>query len=217
VLSEDRVDKIRILNSYFRDIIVLDVAEVAEESVTLTEIFGKYVIETPYFSASKCHNFLKSLGFRIGKDSILKLERISQESYLFFFVPIFSRSIKNRLQYPRRAYLGDTGFMYAISGRVDMGRIFENTVFLELRRRMRPNQSIGYWRNREGLEVDFLLLEGIRAEGMIQVSYDIDRSEKREIKGLISCSKETGLKEGIRKVDGVEIRLIPLWKWLIEG
>jgi predicted AAA+ superfamily ATPase len=226
VLSEDRVDKIRILNSYFRDIIVLDVAEVAEESVTLTEIFGKYVIETPYFSASKCHNFLKSLGFRIGKDSILKLERISQESYLFFFVPIFSRSIKNRLQYPRKAYLGDTGFMYAISGRVDMGRIFENTVFLELRRRMRPNQSIGYWRNREGLEVDFLLLEGIRAEGMIQVSYDIDRSEKREIKGLISCSKETGLKEGIiitrdkegiRRVDGVEIRLIPLWKWLIEG
>jgi predicted AAA+ superfamily ATPase len=224
VLSEESMDKVRILSSYF-DRIVSEVARAAGEDTALTQMFSKYVVENPRFTASKCHDFLKDLGFRVGKDTVLKLERVSQESYLFFFIPIFSRSIKDGLKYPRKAYLGDTGFMYAASGSVDMSRLFENAVLLELKRR-RPDLSIGYWRNREGLEVDFLLLDESGVERMIQVSYGILRAEKREIKELVSCSEEMGVKEGViitrgeegvRNVDGVEIKLIPLWKWLIES
>jgi len=120
-LISDKTDKIRLLNSYFRDIIGLDVAEMSGESITTVELFGKYVIETSYFSASKCLNFFKGLGHKIGKESLLDLEKHSQEGYLFFFVQIFSHTIKDRTQYPRKAYMGDTGFMYAISGKTDMG------------------------------------------------------------------------------------------------
>jgi len=60
------------------------VAEISGENISTVELFGKYVIETPYFSASKCLNFFKSLGHKIGKQSILNLEKHSQEGYLFF-------------------------------------------------------------------------------------------------------------------------------------
>jgi len=54
VLSKDKTDKIRLLDSYFRDIVGLDVAEISGENISTVELFGKYVIETTYFSASKC-------------------------------------------------------------------------------------------------------------------------------------------------------------------
>lgn len=226
VLTDDKTDKIKLLNSYFKDIIGLDVAELSGEGITIVELFGKYVIEAPNFSASKCLNFLKGLGHKIGKQSILNLEKNSQDGYLFFFVPVFSHKIKDKTQYPRKAYMGDTGFMYTISGKTDMGRLFENAVFLELKRRKAQQQDINYWKNRDGSEVDFVILKGLRVKEAIQVVYDIKnkKTEKREISGLVSCAKETGLKEGLiitkekectETVDGIKIRFIPLWKWFL--
>jgi len=89
VLSKDKTDKIRLLDSYFRDIIGLDVAEISSENISTVELFGKYVIETPYFSASKCLNFFKSLGHKIGKQSILNLENIHKKDTFSFSSPYF--------------------------------------------------------------------------------------------------------------------------------
>ena len=47
VLAPDKTDKVRVLNSYFRDIIGLDVAEMADSHITTVELFGKYIIEAP--------------------------------------------------------------------------------------------------------------------------------------------------------------------------
>jgi uncharacterized protein len=227
VLQKDKTDKIRLLDSYFRDIVGLDVAEISDENISTVELFGKYVIETPYFSASKCLNFFKSLGHKIGKQSILNLEKHSQEGYLFFFVPIFSHSIKDRTQYPRKAYLGDTGFMRAVRGKTDMGRLFENAVYLELKRRKKVNQGIYYYRNKDGSESDFVITEGLKVKRIIQVTSDLEdeKTKERETHGLFECAKETGLKEGRiitkdkeghEEVEGIKIKFIPLWKWLLE-
>jgi len=227
VLSKDKTDKIRLLDSYFRDIIGLDVAEISSENISTVELFGKYVIETPYFSASKCLNFFKSLGHKIGKQSILNLEKHSQEGYLFFFVPIFSHSIKDRTQYPRKAYLGDTGFMQAVKGKTETGRLYENAVYLELRRRKKTTQEIYYYRNKDGSESDHVIIEGLKVKTIIQVTSDLDseKTKEREINGLVQCAKETGLKEGLiitkdkegrEEVEGIKIKFIPLWKWLLE-
>lgn len=226
VLIDDKTDKIRLLNSYFKDIIGLDVAEVSGENITTVELFGKYIIETLHFSASKCLNFFKGLGHKIGKQSILNLEKHSQDGYLFFFVPVFSYTIKDRLQYPRKAYLGDTGFMHAISGKTDMGRLFENAVFLELKRRLLPQQDIHYWRNKEGVETDFVIREGLKVREIIQVVFAInEKTKEREIRGLATCAKEMGLKkglivtkdmEGTESIDGIKVEFVPLWKWLLQ-
>ncbi|MBI5347052.1 MAG: ATP-binding protein [Candidatus Aenigmarchaeota archaeon] len=227
VLIGDKTDKTRLLNSYFKDIIGLDVAEMSGESITTVELFGKYVIEAVYFSASKCLNFFKGLGYKIGKESILDLEKYSQDGYLFFFVPIFSHTIKDRLQYPRKAYMGDTGFMYAISGKTDMGRLFENTVLLELKRRTPQQHDIHYWKNKEGFEMDFVIREGLAIKEIIQVAYEFEneKTKNREVRGLVACAKEAGLKHGliitkdledIETVDKIKVQFIPLWKWLMK-
>ena len=226
VLINNKTDKISISNSYFRDIIGLDVAEISRENISVVELFGKYVIDTSYFSASKCLNFFKTLGYKIGKQTILNLEKNSQESYLFFFVPIFSHNIKDRSQYPRKSYLGDTGFMHTISGKMDMGRLFENSVFLELKRRLSQNHEINYWKNREGIEADFIIREGLKIKEIIQVVYELndEKTKDREIKGLVSCAKELKIKKGTiitkdyettETIDEIKIEFIPLWKWLL--
>ncbi len=226
VLIEDKTDKIRILNSYFRDIIGLDVAEMSDQSITTVELFGKYIIETPHFSASRCLNFFKGLGHKIGKESLLDLEKYSQEAYLFFFANIFSYTLKDRTQYPRKSYLGDTGFMHAISGKTDMGRLFENAVFLELKRKTPQQHDIHYWKNKEGFETDFVIREGLNIKEIIQVAYELnsEKTKNREVRGLVTCASEAGLNhgmiitkefEGIETADGIKITFVPLWKWLL--
>ena len=226
-LMSDKTDKVRMLASYFRDIVGLDVADMASAGVATVELFGKYVIDAPHFSASKCLKFFQTVGHKIGKASLLSLEKCSQDAFLFFFVPIFSHTIKDRTQYPRKAYMGDTGFLYTMSGRTDMGRLFENAVYLELRRRLLPQQDIHYWKNQDGVEADFVIREGLRVREIIQVCYSIEeeKTKLREIRGLVACAKEFGVKSGsiiTRDVDlhetisDVKIRFIPLWKWLLE-
>lgn len=225
-LAPDLTDKVRLLGSYFRDIVGLDVAEMADSSAATVETFGKYILEAPYFSASKCLRFFQGLGHKIGKQSLLVLERCAQDGFLFFFVPIFSRSVRNRAQYPRKAYLGDTGFLYAMSGRSDMGRLLENAVYLELRRRLPPQQDLHYWKNPQGVEADFLIREGLRTKAVLQASYSIadPKTRKRELDGLVACAKESGLgegrlitwsAEGTETPGGVRVHLQPLWKWLL--
>jgi len=226
-LTENETEKVNIINTYFKDIIGLDVAELSKENISTVEVFGKYVLEAPYFSASKCLNFFKSAGHKIAKQTLLNLERHSRESYLFFFVPIYAKNIKDRSQYPRKAYMGDTSFMYSITGKKDMGRLFENVVLLELKRRLQKNREINYWKNKKGIESDFVLREGISINEIIQVVYDLkeEKTKEREIKGLVECAKELGMREGLiltrdyqdkMKVDGISITFIPLWKWLLN-
>lgn len=227
VLTDDKTDKIQILNSYFRDIIGLDVAEMSDNSITTVELFGKYIIESPYFSASKSLNFFKGVGHKIGKESLLDLEKYSQEGYLFFFVSIFSHTIKDRSQYPRKAYLGDMGFMYSMSGRIDYGRLFENAVYLELKRDMPQQYDIHYWKNSQGFEVDFVIREGLAIKEIIQVTYELnsEKTKYREVRALAAFARESGLDHGliitkdfenVEIVDEIKIHFMPLWKWLLK-
>lgn len=116
--------------------------------------------------------------------------------------------------------------MNAISGKSDWGRLFENVVFLELKRRKRQNQEIAYWKSRSGTEVDFIVREGLKTTEIIQVVYDLDdeKTWEREVRGLVACAKEFSIKttllitreaEGEKRADGITIRCKPLWKWLL--
>lgn len=226
-LTPEKTDKTRILNSYFKDIIGLDIAEASREDISIVEVFGKYAIQSTYFSASKCLNFFKTLGYKIGKEKILSLERYSQESFLFFFTPIFSYNIKDRSQYPRKSYMGDTGFAYSISGKTDLGRIFENIVFLELKRKLQGQKEMYYWKNKESKEVDFIIKKGTNIHEAIQVVYDIEdeKVKKREIDSLTKCAKELRLNNGTiitkntsgtENIGKIKITFTPLADWLLK-
>ncbi len=227
VLTENQLDKIKIINSYFNDIIGLDIAEMSRHDLNTVEVFSRYVLQSGYFSASKCLNFLKTLGYKIGKEKLLELESFSAASYLFYFVPIFSNSIKNRLQYPRKSYSGDLGFYYATTGKTDLGRSYETLVFLELKRRLQENQQIYYWKNKDNFETDFLIRRGMNNVEAIQVAYDIEgiNTKNRELRSLVELNHELGkinsavITKNIEKtvvVDEVKIKFIPILKWVLE-
>lgn len=72
-----------------------------------------------------------------------------------------------------------TGFKFS----ENVGHVYENTVFLELKRR---NREIYYWKSKDGHEVDFVCREGMKITEAIQVCLDIsaEKTRDREIRGL---------------------------------
>src|SRR3989344_9703018 len=110
----------------------------------------------------------------------------------------------------------------------DMGRLYENAVFLELRRRQKSDQDIFYWKNQQHEEVDFVIKQDLSVYQLIQVCYDVDDydTKKREIKALYKASNElrcrnliiiTEGKEGTETYHGKKIHYVPLWEWLLSG
>ncbi len=227
VLAGDETDKARILGSYFKDIVGLDIAEVSHQDPSTVEAFGRYALQSTYFSASKCLNFFKAVGHKIGKEKLLQLEKYSEAGYLFFFTPIFSHNIKDKAQYPRKAYCGDTGFYYAMGSKAGFGRLYENAAFLGLRRRAQGRHGIAYWKNKDGLEADFVLVRGSDAVEALQVVYELEDAavRKREFGGITACADElkpkrltilTKDKAGEVEEGRHRIRLIPLMDWLLD-
>jgi hypothetical protein len=101
------------------------------------------------------------------------------------------------------------------------GRYLENLVFLELKRR---EKEVFYFQ--EKYECDFIIRDGLKITQAIQVTDQLNYENKeREIKGLISALKSFKLKEGILLtsdseeeiiVDGLKIKILPVWKWLLN-
>lgn len=164
----------------------------------------------------------KSLGLM---NAITVKEYISYLSgaYLFFELPRFDYSVKKQLGSPRKIYCIDTAFS-TISGfslSPDKGRLLENIVYIELRRR---ESGIFYFtKNRE---CDFILVDRKKITGAIQVCYEFtEENREREIGGLVEALDEFRLDRGLiltsnqddeLRVDGRAILIRPVWKWLLE-
>ena len=96
---------------------------------------------------------------------------------------------------PRKVYVVDNGFVLGAGFNLseNLGRLLENDVFLELRRRgYDEEKSLFYYRSRNDKEVDFVTRKGSHVEQLIQVSYDIsnERTLKRELSALVECAEE---------------------------
>lgn len=226
-LSDDDMMSTSILSSYYRDIVALDMAQVTGYGIDEIELVGRYLLQAPYFSASRCVAFLRGIGFKTGKDKLLKIEWGAQASYLFLFTEIFSRSVKDRAQYPRKCYAGDTGFFRAIAADQGWGRSFENMIFLSVRRHLKTGQGINYWKDRQGREVDIALRRGDHALLLVQACYEMkdEKTRKREIDALVRSSKELGAdravivthdEEATQEEEGVTVEIVPMASWLLS-
>ncbi|MHC1709337.1 MAG: ATP-binding protein [Methanomassiliicoccales archaeon] len=220
--------KVIIANDYFQQILALDVGEAASEDVAATRLFGRYVLSVPYFSASKCLNHFKSVGYKIGKEKILRLEHYSQSGFLFFFLQAYGASVKDRSVYPRKAYPSDPGFLYSAGGVEDRGRLLECAIYLELRRRLAPDEEVLYWTDKGQMEVDFVTLKGAGVKEAVQVSWEMmdPRTRKREVRALQSCLDGTGCDRGriitwdeqiSQMIEDPRIEVVSALDWFLEG
>ncbi|MFH0755487.1 MAG: ATP-binding protein [bacterium] len=172
------------------------------------------------------YNNLKKL-FNLGSVNTIKnYVDYLENCFLFFVVPIYADSLKKQIVSPKKIYCVDNGFINAISFKFleNKGKLLENLVFLELKRR---NKDIYYYKTKNNLEVDFLIREKQKIKELIQVSWSLadKKTKDREIQALLKAMTELKLKNGliltedeedIIKIDKKIITILPVYKWLLN-
>ena len=182
-----------ILQRLFDDILTRDIAvRHSIRDVRTLKILSLYL-------ASNCGNLISGskLSAQLGiKTNVTILEYLSylEQCYLFFFVPKFNYSAKAQSINPKKVYCIDTGMIQSVtlSSNADMGRMLENAVFIELRRR---TKNIWYY-SESSFECDFLYGHDSVPENAVQVCYELtSENREREVRGLVeTCRKFPGVK-----------------------
>lgn len=144
-----------------------------------------------------------------------------KDAYLIDLIPRFSHSLKVQARNPKKVYVMDMGLYTenSISTSENMGRRFENLIYLNLRRLYK---QIFYYRDRG--ECDFITMEKNSVKGAVQVCLTInDNNFQREYNGLLEAMQNLGLNEGTIvtlnqsdtfEKDGRVIRIVPAEEFL---
>ncbi|MBM4315502.1 MAG: ATP-binding protein [Deltaproteobacteria bacterium] len=213
-----------LLEQYYRDILYRDViARYRIKNIREMKEMTLFLAANPGTIQS-----YRNLGNLIGVRSVNTVKNYLhalEDVYLFFCVDLFDYSLKRQIYNPSKVYCIDTALCDAVSFKFsrNLGHLYENMVFLELRRRGR---EVFYWKSPKGREIDFILKEGLRVTEAIQVSLSLvdTKTRHREFQALKAANDElqvdrltliTEDEEGKESIDHHEINLIPLWKWLL--
>jgi hypothetical protein len=210
-----------ILRNYFEMFIYRDLVErFSIRNTSLLKMLVKFLITNigTTFSVNSFYRTIRK-DMPVGKDTLVEYLSYLEDINLVYLVPIFSYSLKKQQVNPRKVYCIDNGLRNAVSFMFskDEGRLAENLVFLELKRRSKEPY---YWKNKG--EVDFVIKDRDSSLTAINVSYTDDIDE-RETKALLEFADEFSSKvkelilltKDLEKTEG-RIKIIPLWKWLIR-
>jgi len=221
VIQKNEFQRKLILTNIYTDILSRDIASRFNASHDIAQKISYHLLS----------NNGREFSFRsIAKAAELSIETVEKylgflkESFIIRTLDVFSYKTKVQFKQNKKSYCIDTGLRNAVSFKIseDRGRLAENLVFIELRRR---GKDIYYWKNGK-VEVDFVVKEGLKPTEVLQVCWDITnkKTKKREIKGLIAALQTFNLKKGIiitedyygvETVEEKKITFIPLWKWLL--
>ena len=188
-----------VLQEYYRVMFSRDIIErFAVKNIRLLEDYLKIQLSrfASLSSISNLEKDLTALGYRLSKNTLNAYLGYAKDVFLLFEAPIFSPKVKNQLLYPRKVYGVDHGLLNAIrfSLSEDRGRILENMVFIELKRR---RKEIFYFANKS--ECDFVLVQDRKATHAIQVCHSPGEAttREREVRGLVEAMDGFGLKKGL--------------------
>jgi predicted AAA+ superfamily ATPase len=154
-----------------------------------------------------------------------------EQAFLIIKLERFDFKLKQQFVAPKKIYCIDNGILSSVSFGYseNTGRIMENTVAVELQRKVaiEPSLEVYYWKDHQQNEVDFVVKKGLKIKQLIQVTYANERHEinERETKALIKASKKLRCKdlkiitwdyEDEEILDKKTIKFIPIWKWLLN-
>lgn len=221
VLSKEKSE---ILLSYFRDVVDRDLIQrfrvrKPEKLRALAKFYLTNIASPITFNSLERHT-------GISADTIERFSGNLESSYLVSFLRRFSFKVKEHDKSPRKVYSIDTGLANAVGFRFseNRGRLAENLVFVELRRR--PGIELFYWKDVRHHEVDFVVKEGPRIRQLIQVCWNPRsyRVKERELRALIQAGNEldcddllviTEDTDSTETVAGRNVVFTSLWRWLL--
>jgi len=179
------------------------------------------------YSTELSFNRIKTI-FELGSENTAK-QYVSylEEAYLILTLPKFSFKKQEQLRY-RKVYAIDPGFISVLSDAFaeNRGRILENIVFLELRRKaILLNYEIFYYKKQ--FEIDFVIFSKGKVSELIQVSSSLldKKTLNREVRALVLASNElkpkklriiTENEESTIEQDDLQIEVTPILKWLLS-
>lgn len=225
IYDADDLERKEVLQEYFRTLVQRDLIErfnIKQEALLRATI--KLVLNSLTLSISKLTKTLKSIGFKCSKNTISNYLSYMEKSFFLYQALFYSNNVKDQMQYPRKVYFIDNGFLKYLSLNPDRSRSFENLVALELIRR---GYDLFYWKNLKGQEVDFVIMENETVSRLIQVCYNmtLEDTREREIRALQKGMQHFDLDQGMILtldqeetivVDNFQIAVIPVAKWLLE-
>jgi predicted AAA+ superfamily ATPase len=209
-----------ILNQYFQDILYRDI--VARYRLSQVDELRQMAI---YFFANASKLFSYSTLQRItGIKSLSTIKNylgFYNHSYLFFYLQKFDFSLNKQLMNSRKAYSIDQGLNNRIGFNFseNKGRILENIVFIELKRR---KVEFFYYSGKN--ECDFVIMQGTQIKQAIQVTYLISHENiEREVNGLLEVKDKYNITDlmmlvyddELQLTIADEIQIMPVWKWLL--
>jgi predicted AAA+ superfamily ATPase len=175
------------------------------------------------FSIYKFSNFLKSNGHKVSKNTLYTYFEALTDAFVIYPIRKNSGSYKAKEQSRPKVYFVDNGLL-RINGIASEGKLLENTVLLNLIRKF-GEDAISYYSS--NLEVDFVIKIKNKVKHLIQVSYDLSNfdTKDRELKALHKSSEDlkcndltviTFNSEAVEDYKGKKIKVIPLYKWLLD-
>jgi len=184
-----------------------------------------------FYAVSHLTDYLKSLGHRVRKSSVVDWLVAFEDAGLLFNVNIFSSSPTRISVNPRKVYCVDHALVTSVSSGILTNRdsLLENLVFTALRR---VTPEIFYCRSKTGREVDLVALRPSvpgqeRTILLIQVCASLadPRVKQSEVRSLSEAMVELAVAEGIIvtwRTDEIipvgfgTIQVVPVWRFLLE-
>ncbi|OGJ86656.1 MAG: hypothetical protein A2268_13195 [Candidatus Raymondbacteria bacterium RifOxyA12_full_50_37] len=208
-------------------------------SIITKDILGRYKIGYPTVLEEMALTLITGFATKISTNKIAKQFKVKsyhtiqdylayiQNTYLVFSINKFSYKLKEQLSSFKKIYTIDNGFIEALAFNFseNKGRLLENLVAVELKRRCaNKDTELFYWDNYLN-ECDFIIKTGKKVSVVYQVCYELNsQNEKREINGLLGALTAYNLGSGTiltmsqkesRHVAGRTISVLPVWEWLL--
>jgi len=236
VRSLNPYDRVQLLQEYVDLVVLRDVAErhTATNLQAIRQLVAAlFSANSGGFSVSRLHGGLVSQGVKVGKATLLTYLGHIVDAFLFFLVPIRTRSARQRAVNPRKVYAVDPGLAAAMyrAGATNQGAQLENAVYLELRHRYgRLADSMITWvKTSSGKEVDFAIDDPVKggAPALIQVCDQMGKpsTRRREIGALVEAMAELGSSSAtiitladdeLVETDAGSIRVMPAREWFFR-
>lgn len=175
---------------------------------------------TKPLSFSRLTNIVKSTGNSLGKQTVINYVRYMTDSYLIFSLQNYAAKLADKETSPKY-YFMDTGFLELMLLDCKSAQL-ENLVAIELIRRYGIENVYFFESN---VEIDFYVpTENLAIQVSMQVLDNIDTKEREtgafvKLKNYLTdtkCILITNSEEAVIECEGIEIDVVPAWKWLLE-
>ena len=180
--------KQELLQTYYQTVVQREIVERhGVENDMLLKTLLQLLLNSTSVTISKLHNTLKGMGIPVGKTTVDNYISYIESSYFMKELYFHSQNILNQLNYPRKVYFVDTGFLTALSTKFskNMGRLLENKVFHKL---AQMYETLYYYKDDRDNEIDFTVLEDGKVTALYQVCYDLT-DEETQVRELRTFTK----------------------------